>query len=414
MNIKKIFLLSVFIILSFTAFSQQISEETLVINVEIPVRVFKGNMFVDDLTINDFEIYENGRLQKIEAVYLVKKTSIERSEEKKRFAPQTSRNFFLMFEINEYFPKVGDAVEYFINNVVFPGDYLMVVTPMKTYQLKGKALELKPREEIVNQLKGLLRKDALVGNSEYRSAVKELEGMARSLAALIVSGEDEDARRMRLADKFTAPENEERTVDEQLTRYEQLLSKLENLRHVDQKKLLNFAKILKEREGQKYVFIFYQREYIPQLDPKILDQYATMYQDRPNIQQTLSSLFEFYRRDVPFDVDLVKQSYANSSISIHFLFITKPVERVYGIHMQDHSEDLFSAFKEMASATGGFVESSARPDYLFQRAIEASENYYLLYYSPQDYKKDGKFKEIKVRLKDKDYRVIHRLGYFAN
>lgn len=412
MNIKKIFFLLAFAILSFVAFSQEISEETFVINIEVPVRVFKGNIFVDDLNINDFEVYEDGKLQKVEAVYLVKKTSIERSEEKKRFAPQTSRNFFLFFEITKYSSKMGDALEYFVHNVLYPGDNFTFVSPVKTYRLRDKALEVKSREEIVNKLKKLLRKDAMSGNSEYRSMIKELELLARTLSASIAG--EAGGGRIRLTDDFYSSEYEAVSFDEQLTIYEQLLYKLENLRRVDQKQLLNFAKVLKDKEGQKNVFIFYEREYIPQIEPKILDQYMSMYQDSPNIQQTLSGLFEFYRRDISFDVDLVKQFYADSSISIHFLFITKPAQHVYGLRMQEQSEDIYGAFREMARATGGFTESSTRPDHLFKHAVEASENYYLLYYSPLNYKKDGKFKEIKVRVKNKDYKAIHRIGYFAD
>jgi len=68
----------------------------------------------------------------------------------------------------------------------------------------------------------------------------------------------------------------------------------------------------------------------------------------------------------------------------------------------------------MARATGGFIDSSANAEALFKQAVEASENYYLLYYIPLNYKEDGKFKEIKVRVKNKKYKVTHRLGYFAN
>ena len=68
----------------------------------------------------------------------------------------------------------------------------------------------------------------------------------------------------------------------------------------------------------------------------------------------------------------------------------------------------------MASATGGFIDSSSDPSSLLQKALEASENYYLLYYTPKNYKSDGTFKEIKVRLKNKDYRITHRAGYFAD
>jgi len=91
--------------------------------------------------------------------------------------------------------------------------------------------------------------------------------------------------------------------------------------------------------------------------------------------------------------------------------------------MQEQSEDIYSAFREIALSTGGFMESSANPIYLFNRAVEASKNYYLLYYSPSNYLvyyspsnylEDGKFNKITVRVKGKKYRVVHRSGYFAN
>jgi hypothetical protein len=88
MGFKKIFLLLVFPVLSFVVFSQEVYEEVFVINIEVPIRVFKSGTFVDNLTLDDFEVYEDGKLQKIEAVYLVKKRTIERKEEKKRFVPK--------------------------------------------------------------------------------------------------------------------------------------------------------------------------------------------------------------------------------------------------------------------------------------------------------------------------------------
>ncbi|MGZ5497863.1 MAG: hypothetical protein ACXWHI_04005, partial [Candidatus Aminicenantales bacterium] len=48
----------------------QIHHDVRVINIEIPVRVFNGNTFVDDLGINDFEVYENGVPQSLQAAYL--------------------------------------------------------------------------------------------------------------------------------------------------------------------------------------------------------------------------------------------------------------------------------------------------------------------------------------------------------
>ena len=113
------------------------------------------------------------------------------------------------------------------------------------------------------------------------------------------------------------------------------------------------------------------------------------------------------------DIDKVKKRFADASTSIHFLFLSRPREHIAGIRFEEHSEDIFAPFLEIAKASGGFFESSANPEYLFKKAVESSENYYLLYYAPREYAADGKFKEIKVRVKNKEYKVIHRLGYFA-
>jgi hypothetical protein len=82
--------------------------------------------------------------------------------------------------------------------------------------------------------------------------------------------------------------------------------------------------------------------------------------------------------------------------------------------MVEHSEDIFSAFREMAQATGGITTSSANPEYLFKRASDAVDSYYLLYYRPKSYRADGKFRNIKVKVKGKNYRVTHRAGYIAD
>lgn len=395
--------------IALSVFPQQLTEESVVINVEVPVRVFTGDRFIDHLTINDFELYEDGIPQNIEAVYLVKKRNIERSEEKKRFSPDTARNYYLFFEISDYTAKLGSAVQHFVNNVLDPVDLLTIVTPVKTYQLRGKALEVKSREDVTSQLKGLLRKDAMTGSSEYRNIIQDLSSLAQSLAADISNDNS-----LKISSELSGEKRAGESVGEQLARYEELLSRLEVLRRVDQKKLLDFADYLEDKEGQKYVYLFYQREYVPQIDPRILDQYINLYQDNPNIQQTISNVFDFFRRDITFDIEVVKQAYANSSIAIHFLFISTPIHQTYGIRFQERSEDIFSAFDQMAKATGGYIQSSANPESLFRKALESAENYYLLYYTPRNYRRDGAFRNIRVAVKEGGYRLTHRVGYIAN
>ena len=86
MKIKTIGL-ALYLAVASAAFAQQIFEEAGVVNVEVPVRVYQGNRFIDDLTIADFELFENGKPIPIEALYLVRRRAIERRDEVKRFAP---------------------------------------------------------------------------------------------------------------------------------------------------------------------------------------------------------------------------------------------------------------------------------------------------------------------------------------
>ena len=65
-------------------------------------------------------------------------------------------------------------------------------------------------------------------------------------------------------------------------------------------------------------------------------------------------------------------------------------------------------------ATGGLSNSSGNIAVAFGEEVEASENYYLLYYVPQNYKADGRFHSIEVKVKGKKYRVFHGSGYVAD
>ncbi len=384
---KKIFFFAASAFLCFLLFSQEITHDVKVINIEVPVRVFKGDEFVDDLTLKDFEIYEDGVLQKATAVYLIKKKSVERKEEKRKYTPEVSRNFVLLFMITNYLPRVGDALDYFFEKVILPGDSLTVMTPMKAYNLNSQALQLLTKEKVCKELKEKLRKDTVMGNWEYLSILEELRG----------------------------------TSVENYGYYRLLMQKLNELRQLDERKLLNFADDLKKTQGQKQVFLFYQKEVLPKLDQKIYHMLMSIKQNDINFLMNLQELNDYSTRYLTFNVDKVKQAFSDSSISIHFLYVTKAPGLGFMAHdstnmmrWREASEDVFSAFREMARATGGTTDSSANADYLFKKAVEASENYYLVYYSPKNYTSDGEFKTIKVKIKGKNYRATHRAGYFSN
>ncbi|MBN1270909.1 MAG: hypothetical protein JXB26_01445 [Candidatus Aminicenantes bacterium] len=399
---------SVFIILAAFSFGQKLQHETGAVNIEVPVRVFKGETFIDNLSIKDFKIYENGVLQKIEAVYLISKTNINKEESvlpadeaRKTYTPQVNRHYVLVFEVLDYLPKMGEAIDHFFRNVMTAEDTLTLMTPRKSYNFKKDALKNLPRDAIVQQVIGLLKKDTTLANTEYKAMVKEIEQLYTQTG--VFQWETGDWKNF----------------------IRDILSRLESYRFVDEKKLLAFSDFLKSKRGQKNVFLFFQKEMIPKYNPYMEILMTSMTNpEKPDAALDFLELTTFYRRDITFDVEKIKQYFSDSSIQTHFLYLTKTpeigldVERretlsKSNVHYVEQSEDIFSAFSEVAKATGGFSSSSANTVSAFQKAVDASENYYLLYYSPKDYKEDGTFRNIEVRVKEGGYRVTHRAGYLA-
>ena len=389
---------------------QPLQHVTGVTNVEVPVRVYDGDKFVDSLNLRDFEVLENGVPQQVAAVYLVKKTAVLRRELNAPVEPNTHRTFYLYFELYEYVPRLREAVDFFVKNVVGYQDDLVVVTPMKTYNLKKDMRAQRSKDQVVDQLNGLIREDVMAGGMEYRHALDELKATARDIVREIAS---QDRTGMDAGNQMSfGTISSRRDVDEIIDQYRAYRGRLENLRDVDQGRILGLAGHLKSVEGQKHVFLFYQREFVPVLDKKTLN--LNMDSLEWHTQLNLSTLFDLRPRPVKIDAGLLKQTFSDSSIAVHFLFLTPRPDPTPGIAFDERSEDIFNPFLEIANATGGRAESTANPAFAMQKAGEASENYYLLYYVPSDYVADGKFREIKVSVKGKSYAVSNRAGYFAN
>lgn len=382
-------------------FNQDLQHRTTVVNIEVPVRVFHDKLFDNNLLKEDFEVFEDGVRQKIEAVYLIDNTRIKRSDTAGAFHPETGRHFYLFFEISDYPQKIKTALKTFFDQVFTREDHLTVITPRKSYQFKMESLSRLTNSEITEQLGGILRRDAWVGSAEYRHIIHDLIVSIRNLTKL-------ELPEFNLMHGFTA-EDVDLTAEE---KYLILRERLEAMRTVSQRRLLDFAEHLKSKKGQKHVFIFYQREFIPKYTTRMFMKIEDA--NRPAEQMELMTHHGYFFRDLSFDVDRVKRAYSDSSITINFLFFTKAAELIPGVQMDEHSEDIFSAFSAMSESTGGITTSSANPEFLFQRASDAVQNCYLVYYSVPDYRPDGGFRNIEVKVRGKGRKVYHRAGYYAD
>ena len=153
---KTLAIFPIIFLLTISLLYQQDQYEVLVRNVEVPVRVFSGDTFIDDLTRDDFEVLEDGVPQEILAMYMINKADIVKREETRNFMPFTPRIFYLAFNMTDYDSKIGDATDYFFKEVLQPQDSLTVITPEKPYVLSSKALESRPLEELTKELTKLI------------------------------------------------------------------------------------------------------------------------------------------------------------------------------------------------------------------------------------------------------------------
>ena len=127
-------------------------------------------------------------------------------------------------------------MDYFLDNVIEPDDAFEVYTPVKPYRMKSRVFEVNPKEKVKEQLRDILRRDIIMGGSEYRNLLREIRTALEE---------------MNLKD------------------YRLYLDQLEILREVDQKNMVAFAEELKRQDGQKNVFLFYQQEMLPHPAPDI-------------------------------------------------------------------------------------------------------------------------------------------------
>lgn len=376
---------------------QELHHAAGVINVEVPVRVFDGDRFVGDLALQDFEVLEDGRPQKIAALYLIRKGDVQKEEKPapsaETPAPKTGRTIVLQFQITEPDPKLEEAVNFFFDQVLQPEDSLTVITPRATYRFDPEALGRLPRRDVARRLNDKLRKDILAGAADYRRLLSDIRDIERTPL----------------------------DPDEKLQMLSEVYRQLRDRAEISKPALARMAKALKAQEGQKFVFLFYEKELVKSAS---FGNFGD--ETLPAEERVLDDMAATELRRIPsVNTKEIERIFSDASITVHFIYLTQSKMNAAGLGVEelrrdqgratrDLSPSLFTSFREMAEATGGVSEASANPFAAFKKAATATENYYLLYYVPDDYRADGRFKEIEVTVKDKRFRVAHRAGYFAN
>jgi len=342
-------------------------------------------------------------------MYLINKSDITRTEGERDFMPYTARNHYLFFQITQYDPKIEEGIEHFFKNSLLPGDNLRVFTPERSYNLTKEAMQTIPIDKITEDLKTIVRRDIMAGTSEYVSLIKELQRNARNIAATVSLDRESGVLMAGGIDPGTGG-----GLIYALNRYSHSMQRLESIRTFSIGQFAQFAEILKKQPGENQVHYFFEKEYKPELTPKILNRIQSTYQDDITVMGEMQELFGAYHQSINIDNEKLAQIYADTGALFNFIFLDgKKIGSTAGITMKESSEDIFRALSDVCVATGGKVINTNNPSHAFKEISSASNNYYLLYYTPNNLVKDNSFKNIEVRVKGRDDLTIQsRKGYF--
>lgn len=371
--------------------------------VTVSVRVFDAGRFVDGLALSDFEITEDGVPQQAQALYRIDKNAIVRQEGEAAARPAAARQFYLLFQMYDYDPKISQTLGYFFNEVLLPGDFLEIQTPVTSYKLTPEAFARKPKELLAKETTELVRKDINKGNFAYKSLLKDLRRLVQGIqGSNPVAGDDSEGTMMSTLG-----------LEQTLVQYRDSLAKLEAQQSLDPAKIVGFAQALKKQAGRKFLVLFYQQEYRPELNTQTLHALIDNNQDNQNVLSGLQELFQVYHRDVSINVERIVQAYCDSGAEVSCLFLTRTPDKLNGATLREQSEDIFNLYSRVAEATGGIARNTQNPQAELKDAVKALESCYLLMYTPTSARGEGSFRKIAVAVKGRPYRVSSGLGYFA-
>lgn len=368
--------------------------------IPLAVRVFSGSHFVDDLSLEDFDIIIGSQSAKPVSLLLVNQHQIERQEGRPISPPDLTRRIIIMMKMIDYHPQLAQAIEDLFINELLPGDTLEIQTPMKNYLMAPGALEKVPKPVLIKNALELVRKDILQGNMLYNSLLNELKRFVRRISGVSTFEVEE-----------LGGVSEDLGLPFLFQNYRNNMQKLEALRRLDDHQLIQFAEAIQKRPGQKLIFFLYQREFLPEISPMKMNELLSMYQDDPNIIGELQDLFQQFHRPLTFNTPLLEEAFASSEAQFNFLFLNKDAPKVAGLVMRERSEDVFKLMSKLAKATGGFIEASQNPEAALKKAFSLASKYYLLFLEPQIESLAKGFNPITVKIKRNNILLMTRMGF---
>jgi len=359
----------------------------------IELRAFKDGKFIKDFSEKDVDIYYKGNKKQITDIALISKNKVSKVFGKNIKKGEINRNFVLIFSLRKFSPKIFTAIDHFFQNVILPGDSLVILTPKKSYNLKSVVLKKMPKQKIANQLKQILKKDIKSDSYRYLSLIDSLIKIAKRISP---GSNDQDTG----------------SIAQALSKYREDIIALENIRKSNQNKIIDLLLTIGKRNGQNLVYFFYDREFIPKPTIKSISLLKTMFSGsgRQDIINNISSNFEFYKRE-PFlgqkDLKIIVQK-SNFIINPVFFKDDLKSNNITGLSLVEHSEDVYEVFSYLSENSGGKFDVSANLLNAFKEAINYSEYFFKINFQIEADSESNR-ELIEIKPKDPKVKISYRL-----
>jgi len=365
-----------------------LKEKVEVVNVEVPVRVFRDGAPVSGLRKEDFRLSEGKQRQTINGFYVrKKKMNVQSIDLQASGAAPKSRYFVLVFRIIEYNQQMKEGIQYLFEHVIRDSDRILLLVNDRTMLLNQDIWQVK-RKEILDQLLG----------EEALRARQRLEQF------FLTVQKDLDHTRLNMLltrDQNFYPPN----IIDFLERYLKIWNEFKKKYLVpDLDKFYNFARHLEKVKDEKWVLTFYQVEVFPNLKitgnirRQIEEMIGQLLVARPEdtvhariIEQLLARMDREFNAAEGFPIEEVSKMLVKVDTTYH-CFIS-------GVQRETLSEDLEykrvasdieNSMREITRRSGGEVVFSGNIGAALHSVEERDDVYYVLTYEPTQPTRKGK------------------------
>lgn len=411
--IKKCFHFGLIIIAMITAQlagqeENKIIQETVrVVNVEIPVRVYYRGKPVDNLTKNDFKLFERGKRQEIHG-FILKRKKIKIQElnmDAKQVVTRKSRFFVLVFRFTHYNDNIKKGLDYIFDTILTDVDQLLVFANNQSSYFKF----LNDRHSVKVRVDKFLQEVSREARNKLLMHLKEVEREV-----------EKHKFEMKLINM------ERGATDLHFMIYNYLEKFLEIWRNYKKKYLIpdinkyyNFARFLKRIKKEKWVINFYQLEVFPDIlinseSMRRIRRFIGAWQASDNPELVTFSRLIFRRmmeiekelsvaKDFPSDE--VAKIFHNVDATFHSVFMKTTFSTLLqDAEYREVASELENSLRAITKRTGGKLVVSNKLATALDRISEVEDLYYILTYAPANPDKVGR---IKVKLKNRKFKLIY-------